>query len=158
MFLLTFPHQSAEFIKEARDLFTAVGSSDSERDTIPGRKCMAQYYFFEKRWDDVLIYLNSIAEYCHTDPAFNYDLGIALAGNGEWEEAAKRLALVQEGDPEASSFTFQAWLARAHINRGAPEEAWKLYLKLVRVALYRYITTKNDVFIFKILKLVSIML
>jgi len=49
-----------ENIKQAQLYFQAVGQSQQEMDTIPGRQCMASCYFLSKQWDDVLLYLSSI--------------------------------------------------------------------------------------------------
>ena len=40
---------------------------------------MASVYYMMKQFDDVLIYLGSIKAYCYSDPAFNYNYGVALA-------------------------------------------------------------------------------
>ena len=50
-------------IEEAKSYFHSVGTSPNETDTIPGRQCMAQYYFLQKQFDDVNVYLGSIQTY-----------------------------------------------------------------------------------------------
>ncbi len=54
---------SKDCIEEAKSYFQSVGTSPSETDTIPGRQCMAQFYFLQKQFDDVNIYLASIQSY-----------------------------------------------------------------------------------------------
>jgi hypothetical protein len=44
----------------AQQYFQLVGSSASECDTIPGRQCMASFFFLSKTWDEVALYLKSI--------------------------------------------------------------------------------------------------
>lgn len=50
-------------IEEAKTLFQNVGSSPSETDTIPGRQCMAQFYFLDQQFEEVNVYLGSIQNY-----------------------------------------------------------------------------------------------
>ena len=49
--------------RQAKSYFHLVGTSPNDADTIPGRQCMAQYYFLEDQFDDVNIYLDSIRSY-----------------------------------------------------------------------------------------------
>lgn len=49
--------------RQAKSYFHLVGTSPNDADTIPGRQCMAQYYFLEDQFDDVNIYLDSIKSY-----------------------------------------------------------------------------------------------
>jgi len=46
---------SKEHLKNASQLFKMVGSSVSEKDTIPGRQCMASCFFLSKIFEDVLV-------------------------------------------------------------------------------------------------------
>lgn len=62
-----------EHIKIAQQYFQLVGSSGSERDTIPGRQCMASYFFLLRQFEDVLIYLSSIKSYFFNDDSFNFN-------------------------------------------------------------------------------------
>jgi intraflagellar transport protein 56 len=50
-------------LDEAKSYFESVGTSPSETDTIPGRQCMAQYYFLRNKFEDVNIYLGSIQNF-----------------------------------------------------------------------------------------------
>ena len=50
-------------LQTAQILFRAVGSSSSECDTIPGRQCMASVFFLAAKFDDVIIYLQSVKSY-----------------------------------------------------------------------------------------------
>ena len=68
---LIFPQR--ENLKIAQQYFQLVGGSASECDTIPGRQCMASCFFLLKQFDDVLLYLNSIKSYFHSDDTFNFN-------------------------------------------------------------------------------------
>lgn len=50
-------------IEEAKSHFQSVGMSPNETDTIPGRQCMAQFYFLQRQFEDANIYLGSIQSY-----------------------------------------------------------------------------------------------
>ena len=120
------PDLKLDYLREAERWLNAVGSSNSEKDTIPGRKCMAQLYFFQQRWADVILYLSSIEEYCGYDPALNYNLGIAFAAHGEFEDALKRLKLVE--GPLLQSAEYAHWLCRALVYTGDAAGAWQIYM------------------------------
>jgi intraflagellar transport protein 56 len=67
--------ENEEHLRLAQKYFNLVGGSASECDTIPGRQCMASAFFLMKRFDDVLIYLNSIKDYFYNDDTFNFNYG-----------------------------------------------------------------------------------
>ncbi len=50
-------------LKEAKTYLHLVGTSPNDADTIPGRQCMAQYYFLQEQFDEVNVYLDSIRNY-----------------------------------------------------------------------------------------------
>ena len=81
--------QDTEQLKLAQQLFQLVGASASECDTIPGRQCMASCFFLLKQFDDVLIFLNSIAQYFQDDDDFHWNHGVALAATGAWNEVRR---------------------------------------------------------------------
>jgi intraflagellar transport protein 56 len=53
-------HDAHQDLKEAQQYFQLVGSSPAECDTIPGRQCMVSALFLRKKFDEALVYLNSI--------------------------------------------------------------------------------------------------
>lgn len=48
-------NNSKEHMKNAQHLFKMIGSSTTERDTIPGRQCMASCLFLLRHFEDVLV-------------------------------------------------------------------------------------------------------
>ena len=50
-------------LMEAMTHFDVVGQSPTEKDTIPGRQCMASLLFLQKKYSDAMFYLDSIKEY-----------------------------------------------------------------------------------------------
>lgn len=47
----------------AQDFYQKIGTSPSECDTIPGRQCMASFFFLKKQFEDVNVYLHSVKSY-----------------------------------------------------------------------------------------------
>ncbi|EKX51995.1 hypothetical protein GUITHDRAFT_157180 [Guillardia theta CCMP2712] len=120
---------NSELLKQAQQYFQIVGASSSHCDTIPGRQCMAQCFFLLKQFDDVNIYLKSIAPYLREDDSFNYNFGIAQACAGHWKGAEQAFDSVKS--PEIrNEFSFIAWRARTHIHNDKPHLAWEAYLSL----------------------------
>lgn len=109
--------------------FQIVGASGSECDTIPGRQCMAMCYYLMKKFDDVLIYLNSIKAYMLNNDDFNFNYGIALASTKSYKEAEEALLLIKKDVIKAKP-AYLRWLARCFIINGKPQSAWELYLKV----------------------------
>lgn len=118
-----------EPIQEAQHYFNTIGTAPSEKDTIPGRQCMAQQNFLMKRFDEVVKYLSSIKMYFTNDDTFNYMYGIALAATSNWTEAEEVLAAV-ESEKLRGEFSYTSWLMRSHIMARHPKKAWDLYLKM----------------------------
>lgn len=119
------PH---EHQKAAQQLFYLVGSSSSECDTIPGRQCMASFYYLQRSFEDVNVYLSSVKPYMHNDDAFNWNYGIALASTGAYKEAEETLLLVS-GANLTSDVLYLCWLARCYIMNRKARQAWELYLR-----------------------------
>lgn len=117
-----------ENIKQAQLYFQAVGQSQQEMDTIPGRQCMASCYFLSKQWDDVLLYLSSIKAYFTNDDTFNFNYGQALAKRQKWEEA-EDVFLQVRSEKIQSEFAYISWLTKCFIMNGKPSQAWENYLK-----------------------------
>ena len=118
-----------EQINLAQHNFNLVGGSASECDTIPGRQCMASSYFLLKQFEDVLVYLRSIKSYLSNDDSFNWNLGIALAANGEYEEAEEALLQVQN-EAFKEDYCYLSWLVKCYIANGKSRLAWELYLRV----------------------------
>lgn len=120
-------HDSPQHLKSAQQLFQLVGASASEMDTIPGRQCMASCFYLLRQFEDVLVYMSSIKEYCSHLPAFNYNYGIALASTGRYAEAEEALGAVAD-DRLRGDYAYVSWYARSLIMAGKAREAWELYL------------------------------
>ncbi|CAJ1053663.1 intraflagellar transport protein 56 [Xyrichtys novacula] len=78
---------SRDHLKIAQQFFQLVGGSASECDTIPGRQCMAACFFLLRKFDDVLIYLNSVKSYFANDDTFNFNYAQAKAALGNYKQA-----------------------------------------------------------------------
>lgn len=104
-----------------------IGSAKSDCDTIPGRQAMASAYFLNRAFEDVNIYLDSIAKFVpETDVDFNWNYGISRAAVGEFHEGLRLLERVM--DPKArADFVYMAWLSRCYVMTGNPKAAWELY-------------------------------
>jgi len=121
----------SKWAQEAKKYLHSIGDAESERNTVPGRKCMAQYFYLERDWSQVLIYLNSIEAYCTGDPAFNYNYGMAAANLRQWRTARARLVTVR---PELQDDNYLAWMLRVFIMTGDPKKAWELYTNMENIS------------------------
>lgn len=121
--------ESQEHLKTCRDYFHFVGTAQSECDTIPGRQCMASFFFLMHDYTNVLVYLRSIKAYFPKDDTFLYLYGIACAGAGNFAEAEESLLSVRS-EKIKSEFSYTSWLVRSHIMNGHAAKAWDIYLKM----------------------------
>lgn len=120
---------SQEHLKACRDYFHFVGSAQSECDTIPGRQCMASFFFLMHDFANVLVYLRSIKAYFPKDDTFLYLYGISCAGTGNFAEAVESLLAVRS-EKIKSEFSYTSWLVRSHIMNRHANKAWDIYLKM----------------------------
>ncbi len=120
---------SQENIEKAQQMFQLIGTSATECDTVSGRQCIASYLFLKKQFEDVIIYLKTIAEFMGTDDDFNWNYGIALASINKFKDAEEVLSKVQN-ETYRAEYIFNAWLAKCYIMNEKPELAWNLYLEM----------------------------
>eukprot|EP00937_MAST-01D_sp_MAST-1D-sp2_P005185 g5185.t1 len=118
---------SKEHLKKAQQYFQLVGQSESEKDTIPGRQCMASCFMLLKQFDDACVYLKSIESYLANDDTFNWNYGFSLLAGGEFEQAAERLGRVKDEAWRAEDAFVQA-SARCCVRNRDPRRAWEMYL------------------------------
>ena len=122
-------NQDNENLKLGQQFFQLVGDNESDRDTIPGRQCMASCFFLVKHFKDVLVYLESIKEFCAKDDNFNHNYGLALAKEGKYIEAEQALLKVTN-EIYTAEYTYISWLTRCKIYNNKPREAWEIYLNM----------------------------
>lgn len=122
-------NDSQKSLKLCKELFHYVGSLPTDCDTIPGRQCMASYFFLIRDFANVLVYLKSIRPYFPKDDTFLYLFGIASAGTGSYGEAEEALAAVRS-EKIKSEFSYTSWLVRSYIMNKHPKKAWDVYLKM----------------------------
>ncbi|XP_026317759.1 intraflagellar transport protein 56 [Hyposmocoma kahamanoa] len=117
-----------EQIKLAQQSYHLVGNSASECDTIPGRQCMASFYFLAGQFEEVLVYLNSIKSFFVNDDTFNFNYAQAKVATGFYREAEETLLTMQDENMR-SSFTFLACLCRCHVMNKDAHLAWEICIK-----------------------------
>jgi intraflagellar transport protein 56 len=122
-------YESKEHLQKAQKWFQLVGTSASEMDTIPGRQCMASCFFILRKWDDVILYLNSIKQFFENDDDFLWNLALAHASAGHYKEAEKLLLNIQNENYK-QEFCYKAWLTRCYIMNKKPGLAWDIYFKM----------------------------
>lgn len=99
-----------DYIKIAQQYFQLVGTSASECDTIPGRQCMASFYFLFQQFKDVLIYLNSIKTYFPNIDNFNFNYAQAQVATGHYKEAEEAFLAVRN-ERYRNDFAYTSLLA-----------------------------------------------
>ncbi|KAJ2946107.1 hypothetical protein O0L34_g5029 [Tuta absoluta] len=119
-----------EQMKVAQQSFQLVGSSASECDTIPGRQCMASFYFLANQFEEVLVYLNSIKSFFVNDDTFSFNYAQAKVAAGFYREAEEVLLSIQD-EGIKSSYTYLACLCRCHVMNRDSHLAWDICLKSV---------------------------
>lgn len=118
-----------EHLKLAQQCFQIVGASASECDTIPGRQSMASCFYLLGQFEDVLVYLKSVAEFSKDDDDFHWNFALANAATGDYKTAEESLNAIR--DPGyRQEYPFVAWLAKCYISNGKPRLAWELYASM----------------------------
>ncbi|XP_058796564.1 intraflagellar transport protein 56 [Phymastichus coffea] len=120
---------SQEYVKVAQHYFQLVGTSASECDTIPGRQCMASFYFLMRQFKDVLIYLNSIKTYFSNVDCFNFNYAQAQTATGHFKEAEEAFLAIRS-ERYRADFAYVSLLSYAYIMNKKSQLAWELYLKM----------------------------
>lgn len=112
------------FKEEAIDLFEQAGNYD--RDTVPGRQCMASALILKKEFDKANVFLESVQDYLTGDDIFNWNYGLSLAASGNFEEAEKILLQVKD-EELLEELLYKKWLSRCFIHTGDASRAMDLY-------------------------------
>ncbi|OXU24601.1 hypothetical protein TSAR_003575 [Trichomalopsis sarcophagae] len=120
---------SQEYIKVAQQYFQLVGTSASECDTIPGRQCMASFYFLYRQFKDVLVYLNSIKTYFSNVDSFNFNYAQAQVATGHYKEAEEAFMTIRY-ERYRNDSAYISLLAYCYIMNKKGQLAWELYLKM----------------------------
>ncbi|RYY34712.1 hypothetical protein EON62_03050, partial [archaeon] len=125
---VTDRNSARDHLRTAQQLFNLVGVSPTERDTIPGRQCMASCFYLQRHFEDANVYLSSIKPYLINDDDFNWNYGMSLAAAGSYKEAEETLLLIQN-PAYTNDSVYLCWLARCYIMNRKARHAWELYLK-----------------------------
>ncbi|XP_077260127.1 tetratricopeptide repeat domain 26 isoform X1 [Temnothorax americanus] len=120
---------SRDGIKTAQQYFQLVGSSASECDTIPGRQCMASFFFLYRQFERVRLYLNSIKTYFSNQDNFNFNYAQAQAGAGYFKEAEEAFLMIRN-EKYKNDYIYISLLSYCYIMNKKAELAWELYLKM----------------------------
>ncbi|KAL7555065.1 hypothetical protein ACHAWF_018726 [Thalassiosira exigua] len=118
--------EASEFLAKAKHHFQGVGQSSTECDTIPGRQCMASYFFLSQQFEDANVYLESIKAYLEEDADFNWNHGISLAANEKYEEGLEALLKVSK-DSYKAELAYSLWLVKCFLMTNKPTEAWECF-------------------------------
>ena len=73
-----------------------LGRGEDSCDTIQGRQAMAAVFYHDRQYDDVVKYLASIKAYFGDEQDFSWNLGMALAASGRYEEGLEMLEKIKE--------------------------------------------------------------
>ncbi|CAL1683136.1 unnamed protein product [Lasius platythorax] len=120
---------SRDSIKTAQQYFQLVGSSASECDTIPGRQCMASFFFLYRQFERVRLYLNSIKTYFSNQDNFNFNYAQAQTGAGYFKEAEEAFLMIRT-EKYKNDYVYISLLSYCYVMNKKAELAWELYLKM----------------------------
>ncbi|EZA49567.1 Tetratricopeptide repeat protein [Ooceraea biroi] len=120
---------SRDSIKTAQQYFQLVGSSASECDTIPGRQCMASFFFLYRQFDRVRLYLNSIKTYFSNQDNFNFNYAQSQTGAGYFKEAEEAFLMIRN-EKYKNDYIYISLLSYCYIMNKKAELVWELYLKM----------------------------
>ncbi|PAV55564.1 hypothetical protein WR25_09921 [Diploscapter pachys] len=105
---------------------------------------MASSYFLQGKYDEVLVYLNSIKAYHQQDDTFSFNLGQTLLMCKQYKEAEEQLLAVT--GQERDKILYRSMLARTLIQNRKPHAAWDLYARTkdTKEAFYLLKLIAND--------------
>lgn len=119
--------EDEEGISLAAEIFNLIGTSKSERDTVPGRQSMASNLILMHKFEDAIRYLDTIKAYCSGDNDFHWNYGMSLGNTGKYKAALDELLSID--GPSTEKRSLLTWIARCHIRMNNPEKAWDLYTR-----------------------------
>ena len=118
-----------EHLKLAQQCFQIVGAS--ARIATPSQAAVhgKLLFYLLGQFEDVLVYLKSVAEFSKDDDNFHWNFALASAAMGDYKTAEESLNLIQ--DPGyRQEYPFVAWLAKSYVNNSKPRLAWELYASM----------------------------
>ena len=90
---------------------------------------MAQFYFLSRKFEDSIVYLESIEEYMEEEQdTYHINLGISLAATGKYKEGLSHLLSVSKISYK-SELEYNLWLIKCYIMTCNADEAWECYLQ-----------------------------
>jgi len=115
-------------LEKAKAHFQRIGQA--EEDTLMGRQAMAQFYFLSRKFEDSIVYLESIEEYMEEEEQDTYhiNLGISLAATGKYKEGLSHLLSVSKTSHKSET-EYNLWLTKCYIMSNNADEAWECYLQ-----------------------------
>ena len=130
---------SRDHLRLAQRYLHALGSSQSDCDTIAGRQAMATCLLLLGQFEDANVYLSSIGPYLMArkgEAAAQYlaNSALCLAAAGDYAAAVDAFSQLMSALPSAAALSqlsdqLLAWYARCLIMTGRAPAAWELYLK-----------------------------
>uniref|UniRef100_A0A7I4Y5F7 Intraflagellar transport protein 56 n=1 Tax=Haemonchus contortus TaxID=6289 RepID=A0A7I4Y5F7_HAECO len=119
--------ESKDHLKTAEQFFKMVGESPYDTDTIPGRQSMACSLFLSGKYEDALVYLNSIQAYHHNDDVFSFNIAQTEMQCGMWKEAEEHFLAIT--GPDRDKPVFKYMLTKTLIMNHKPQLAWDIYTR-----------------------------
>lgn len=120
----------ANMIDEANSIFSAIGTMDVVKDTVPGRQCLATTKFIQNEYQDALRIFDTIEQYDDSNE-FKYNKAMTLASMQRWSEAEKYFLQVKN-EYYTKEIFYVSWLCRCYIKNKKPESAWNLYSEVTQ--------------------------